>query len=149
MVSKKEIRDSIRFRYNDANISYSELLRFVRETEVEGRGTGSGSKGKTDSRTNAKASLAKVLDSAQTSQGRTSSDSDLDNLKNLASSLLKEIQDAMDDMKGQGQGVAKVQEEEAIIEVVEVEEIAMAGEALATSMEEVVSELGQGWRYLQ
>ena len=57
------------------------------------------------------ASSAIVLDSAQTSQGGASSDSDLDNLKNLASkiedknkenskSLLKEIQNAMDAMKG-------------------------------------------------
>ena len=109
---KKEIRDSIRFRYNDPNISYSELRRFARETDVEERGAGSSSKGKTDSKTKAKASSPIVMDSAHTCQGGASSDSDLDNLKNLASkieeenrktqSLLQEIQDAMDAMKSQG-----------------------------------------------
>ena len=87
---KKEIRDSIRFRYNDPDISYSDLLRFARETEVEERGAGSGSKGKTDSKTKAKASSAIVMDSAQTSQGGASSDSDLDNLKNSASKIEEE-----------------------------------------------------------
>ena len=43
---KKEIRHSISFKYNDTKISYSELLRFARETEVEDGGAGSGSKGK-------------------------------------------------------------------------------------------------------
>ena len=53
------------------------------------------------------------MDSSQTSQDGASSDSDLNNLKNVASkieeenkktqSLLKEIQDAMDIMKSQGQ----------------------------------------------
>ena len=98
---KKEIRNSIRLAYNGPNISYSELLRFARETEEEERGAGYGSKAKTDSYTEDKASSAIVMDSAQTSKGGTSSDSDLDSLKILASkigeenkktqSLLKEI----------------------------------------------------------
>ena len=85
---KKEIRDSIRFRYNDPSISYSELLRFARETEVEERGAGSGYKGKTV-RTKAKASSAIVMNSAQKSQSGASSVSDLDNLKNMASEIEK------------------------------------------------------------
>ena len=81
-----------------------------------------------------------VIDSAQTSQDGTSSDSDLDNMKNLASkiedenmktqSLLKEIQDAMDAMKSQGQEGGRGARWVAIMEVVEVEEIAMVSEAL-------------------
>ena len=43
---KKQIRDSIRFRFSDPTISYSELLRLAREAEVEGGGTDSGSKRK-------------------------------------------------------------------------------------------------------
>ena len=68
----------------------------------------------------AKASSPIVLDSAQRSQAGASSDSDLYNLKNLASkieeenkitqSLLKEIYNSMDAMKGQGRELAEVQE---------------------------------------
>ena len=61
---KNEIRDSITFRYNDPNIFYSDLLWFARETEVEQRGASSCSKGKTDSKTKAKASSTIVMYSA-------------------------------------------------------------------------------------
>ena len=45
-VKSNTFRDSIRFQYNDPNISHSELLRFARETELEEGGAGFGSKGK-------------------------------------------------------------------------------------------------------
>ena len=56
--------------------------------------------------------------------------------------MLREIKNAMNAMKGQGQWVAEMQEGVPIMEMVEVEEMMMAGEALTTSMEEVVSEVG-------
>ena len=97
---KKEIRDSSRFRQNDPNVSYCELIRFARETEVEERGVGSGSKGKTDSKTKAKASSAIVMDLTQTSQGGASSDGDLDNLKNLASTIEEENKKTQEFVEG-------------------------------------------------
>ena len=50
----------------------------------------------------------------------------------------------MDAMKSQGQGGGRGARWMAIMEVVEVEEMAVAWEALTTSVEEVVSEVGQG-----
>ena len=47
-------------------------------------------------------------------------------------------------MKSKARRVAEVQEGVTIIEVLEIEEIALAGEALTTSMEEVVSEVRAG-----
>ena len=136
----KEIRNSIRFRYNNPKISYSHLCRLSREIGVEEGRAGSGSKGKTNSRTKAMASSAIVLDSAWTNQDGASSDSDLDNLRNLASkieeenkktqSLLKEIQDEIDAIKGQGHVSDRGARGVAIMEMVEVEEMTMAGEAL-------------------
>ena len=115
---KKQIRDSIRFRFNDATISYSELLRFAREAEVDKGGTDSGSKRKsgTTDRTKAKVSSAVVVVSDQVNS------TDFDKLKPLACKmeeenrktqiLMKDIQDALsqiqrnkgDRPKGRGRG---------------------------------------------
>ena len=61
---KNQIRDSIRLRFSDPTISYSELLRLAREAEVEEGDTGSESKRKfgTIDRTTAKISSAVVVD---------------------------------------------------------------------------------------
>ena len=117
-LASKEVRDSITFRYNSPNISYSELLKFARETEVEERGAGSGSKGKTDTKSKAKASSARVMDSAQTSQGGASSESNFDS----------QGQEGGRGARGFGNN-----------EGGRVEEIAMAAEAFTTSIVEVVT----------
>ena len=95
---KKQIRDSIRFRFSDPTISYSELLRLAREAEVEERGTDSGSKRKSDTTDKPKVSVAVVVESDKVNSA------DFDKLKSLACKmeeenrktqiLMKDIQDA-------------------------------------------------------
>ena len=103
---KKQIRDSIRFRFSDPTISYSELLRFAREAEVDTGGTDSGSKRKsgTTDRTKAKVSSAVVVDSDQVNS------TDFDKLKSLVckmedenrktQNLMKNIQDVLSQIQG-------------------------------------------------
>ena len=83
---KKQIRDSIRFRFRDPTISYSELLRLARKEEVDEGGTDSGSKREsaTTDRTKAKVSSAVVVDSDQVNS------TDFDKLKSLACKMEEE-----------------------------------------------------------
>ena len=107
---KKQIRDSIRFRFSDPTISYSELLRLAREAEVEERGTDSGSKRKsgTTDRTKAKVSSEVVVDSDQVNSTNFNKLESLpckmeeENIKTQI--LMKDIQDALGQMQG-NQGV--------------------------------------------
>ena len=103
---KKQIRDSIRFRFSDPTISYSELLRLAREAQVEEGGNDSASKRKsgTTYRTKTKVSSAIVVDSNQVNS------TDFDKRKFLACRmegenrktqiLMKDIQDAFSQIQG-------------------------------------------------
>ena len=108
---KKQIRDSIRFRFSYPTISYSELLRLAREAEVEKGVTDSGSKRKSNNtdRTKAKVSSAAVVDLDQVNS------TDFHKLISLACKmeeenrktqiLMKDIQDTLSQIQGnQGGG---------------------------------------------
>ena len=85
---KKDIRDSIRYRFSDPYVSYSDLLRFARESEVEHQAMNSPSESSKEKKGKVKTS------SVTTSTVNPSSNPDVEKLTKAAEKVQKETEKA-------------------------------------------------------
>ena len=85
---RKEIRDSIRFRFSDPSISYSQLLQFARESELESQFSTSGIDPSKEKKGKAKSSAV------MTNAPNSTVGSDLAKLSEVADKVQKETEKA-------------------------------------------------------
>ena len=88
---KKDIRDSIRYRYSDGRVTYAELLKYARESEDENQDENSSPESSKDKKDKSKAKSSSAI--ASTSVQNTSNP-DLVKLTQVAEKVQKETEKA-------------------------------------------------------